>query len=201
VAKSKNKRKARERILETAKITFRTLGYARTTTQAIAEQAGVAEVTLFRHFKSKQGLFKAVVEDIGSTLDLNQLNEAMTGNLYQDLLYISESLLHYFIHQRETIRMIMFESAHFPEMRESLAQNPQGMIRFLLQFLQQHMDEQEQAQYDLNIVAQAFVSMHFGYAFAIEPITPFLSNTADNSTVSKHFVSIFIAGIFSDRHN
>ncbi|MCA9890374.1 MAG: helix-turn-helix transcriptional regulator, partial [Anaerolineae bacterium] len=46
-----SKKTARQRILETAKHSFQTYGYARTTTQAIAEQAAVAEVTIFRHFK------------------------------------------------------------------------------------------------------------------------------------------------------
>ena len=56
---SSPKKKARQRILEAAAESFQSLGYARTTTQAIAAKASVAEVTLFRHFGDKQTLFLA----------------------------------------------------------------------------------------------------------------------------------------------
>ena len=53
--------KTRQRILEAAAESFQSLGYARTTTQALAKKAGVAEVTLFRHFGDKQKLFKPLL--------------------------------------------------------------------------------------------------------------------------------------------
>ncbi|WP_066078121.1 TetR/AcrR family transcriptional regulator [Pseudoclavibacter albus] len=50
----------RERILGAAVALFGQRGYSATTTKAIAEQASVNEVTLFRHFGSKQGILEAI---------------------------------------------------------------------------------------------------------------------------------------------
>ena len=52
----------RGRILQAAVKLIVEQGYARTTTRAIAAEAGVNEVTLFRHFGSKEKLFHKMVE-------------------------------------------------------------------------------------------------------------------------------------------
>ena len=51
---------ARERLLGAARAVFAAKGYQAATTREIAARAGVAELTLFRHFSSKQGLFEAL---------------------------------------------------------------------------------------------------------------------------------------------
>lgn len=51
-----------QRILDAAARLFAERGYAGTTTRAIAEAAGVNEVTLFRHFESKRGVLRALGE-------------------------------------------------------------------------------------------------------------------------------------------
>jgi AcrR family transcriptional regulator len=53
---------ARERLLAAAARVFAREGLARATTRAIAREAGVNEVTLFRHFRTKQRLLDAVVQ-------------------------------------------------------------------------------------------------------------------------------------------
>lgn len=52
------------RIIEAAKDLFMENGFKGTTTKMIAEEAGVNEATLFRHFKSKEGIFLEISKDI-----------------------------------------------------------------------------------------------------------------------------------------
>ncbi|WP_037077171.1 TetR/AcrR family transcriptional regulator [Pseudonocardia spinosispora] len=55
----------RDLLLDSARELFSAHGYANTSTKRIAEQAGVAEALLFRHFGSKAQLFReAVVEPL-----------------------------------------------------------------------------------------------------------------------------------------
>lgn len=51
-------------ILEAAMMQFAEKGFSATTTRQIAQRAGVNEVTLFRHFRSKQELFHRILEEI-----------------------------------------------------------------------------------------------------------------------------------------
>lgn len=54
---------AGRRIVAAARDLFTERGYAATTTRAIAERAGVNEVTLFRRFTSKAGILRALAEE------------------------------------------------------------------------------------------------------------------------------------------
>jgi AcrR family transcriptional regulator len=56
---------SRQRLLKAARELFVRQGIAQTTTRQIADLAGVHEVTLFRHFGSKQGLLLAVFGELG----------------------------------------------------------------------------------------------------------------------------------------
>ncbi len=57
----------RRQLLQTASKLFAEQGYARTTTAQLAQQAGVTEPIIYRHFASKRDLFVALVEETGST--------------------------------------------------------------------------------------------------------------------------------------
>ncbi len=63
-------------ILNTAAKLFAEQGYLRTSTAQLAEKAGVAEGTIFRHFKNKEQIFITLVE---------QLREKMIHDVYQYL--------------------------------------------------------------------------------------------------------------------
>jgi AcrR family transcriptional regulator len=54
----------REQLIEVATKLFARKGHEATTTAAIAEAAGVTEPILYRHFKSKQELFIAIVREM-----------------------------------------------------------------------------------------------------------------------------------------
>jgi len=56
----------REQLIDVATKLFAKSGYEATTTAAIAEAAGVTEPILYRHFKSKQELFVAIVREVSN---------------------------------------------------------------------------------------------------------------------------------------
>lgn len=61
----------REQLLECAAKCFAEHGYRGTTTAMIAAAAGVHEPTIYRHFKSKQKLFIALIERVGEQVFAN----------------------------------------------------------------------------------------------------------------------------------
>lgn len=70
----------REQLIEVATRLFARTGYDATTTAAIASAAGVTEPILYRHFKSKQELFVAIVRDVSqqTLVQWQQLTGSMT---------------------------------------------------------------------------------------------------------------------------
>src|SRR3954466_12908267 len=53
---------ARTRILDAAMLVFRRHGFRRSSIEQAAEAAGLTRQALYHHFKSKEALFRAVIE-------------------------------------------------------------------------------------------------------------------------------------------
>lgn len=60
---SKNSVEARRKILDSATAIFGAQGFARTSTEQVAEHAGYGQATVFFHFKTKAGLLEACLEE------------------------------------------------------------------------------------------------------------------------------------------
>jgi AcrR family transcriptional regulator len=80
---------ARERLLESAKILFSQKGYYATSVEDIVESAGFSKGTFYFYFKSKEELFKSLVEE----MHLN-IVKRLEGFLERDLP-LEASLIEY----------------------------------------------------------------------------------------------------------
>jgi len=195
VEKKSSKRDTKKRILEKAIESFQTLGYARSTTHAIAGKAGVAEITLFRHFGDKKKLFQIAVKEIAQDVPWEIIGKQLSGDIQEDLQFIAKNMINFFTNQRNAISMLMFESGNFPEMRNALAQNPAGTIKFLSGYFKNHMENGTITADNPAILSQLFISMFFGYAMGLENIRDLLKLNASSNTITKKFVNIFLQGI------
>ncbi len=65
-------RERRRQILDAAARLFSAGGFAGTTTKQIASAVGVSETVLFRHFRSKQQLYTAILEDRMPAAEVDQ---------------------------------------------------------------------------------------------------------------------------------
>lgn len=61
-------RETRDRLLESTRSVVREAGYAHASTRAIAQAAGVAEGTIYRHFPDKASLFLAAVVEANNPI-------------------------------------------------------------------------------------------------------------------------------------
>lgn len=66
-AKSQNQLAKREQILQGAMQVFLRSGFAGTSMDRVAAEAGVSKQTIYSHFRDKEGLFKALIEQ--ATID------------------------------------------------------------------------------------------------------------------------------------
>ena len=76
----------RERLLNAAARAFARDGLRGATTREIAREAGVNEVTLFRHFKSKEQLLRAVLQrGLASEIALMEKHSSWKENLRESM--------------------------------------------------------------------------------------------------------------------
>jgi len=91
---------ARQRLLETATELFADKGYAGTSVREIVDRAGVSKPVLYYYFKSKEGLFYAILE-WAAEVQQGILNEifATSGTVLERFIFfyrrISEGVLQY----------------------------------------------------------------------------------------------------------
>ena len=184
----------RQRILLAAARVFAEKGYARATTRALAGAAGVNEVTLFRHFGSKQGLFSAIVEAYAAPALKTAIAAQLTGDYRQDLMIMATHVLQLMLELREPMRLMLCEAQHFPEVRQVMAQNPRQLRHMLGGYLRQQMAQGRVRPLHAEAAAQAFWGMFFAYTFSLwlldEPLDPELST----EELVAQYVDIFVAG-------
>lgn len=82
---SKNSAEARRKILDSATAIFGRQGFARTSTEQVAEEAGYGQATVFFHFKTKTGLLEACLEDALARAKAQLVPAAGSGTL--DLMH------------------------------------------------------------------------------------------------------------------
>lgn len=114
---------ARARILQAALKLFSTYGYAGTTTREIARGAGVAEVTLFRHFPTKERLFQDVVAAYLPGPDFRELVAAARKLEYRHALESIAAAFLDALRERQDLVLIMYMESrrHFALMERVYA--------------------------------------------------------------------------------
>ncbi len=114
----------RESFLAVALASFLDKGYAATSIEAIARDAGVAKITIYRQFDNKEALFREVVHRaVGNARDTMQATLVERGvNERQTLLDLVERM---YLGATEPktlalLRLVIAEAVRFPELAKSL---------------------------------------------------------------------------------
>ncbi|MEJ2549991.1 MAG: TetR/AcrR family transcriptional regulator [Anaerolineales bacterium] len=185
----------RQRLIQAAAELFATLGYARATTRKIAAEAGVSEVTLFRHFGSKKNLFAAVLEEYADTPDMRAaLGSQFSGDYPQDMLTLGRHFMRMLIERREAMRMMLCEAGHFEEVSEVLGRMPRGLRDGLAAYLRRQIAEGHVQDMDPEVMAQAFFGMFFSYNVARAIFAGSMTLETSIDEVVQQFVDIFVNG-------
>ncbi|MBN1313510.1 MAG: TetR/AcrR family transcriptional regulator [Anaerolineae bacterium] len=186
--------RTRQRILEAALRLFGEQGYARTTTRALAEAAGITEMTLFRYYESKEKLFEAAAEQYGGPAVAGDLEKQLTGNYREDLLRLGHLFMHILSERKDAIRMMLCEASHFPDVTKVLAQNPRTLREMLARYLQRQIDAGRVRPLDAAAAAHIFWGMFLSYHLSADWLDEPGMGGASSEEVVMRFVDIFING-------
>ena len=123
----------REIILAAALDAYAKYGFRGATTRRIAETAGVNEVTIFRHFGSKELLLGEALRAMPASSEQAQL-PSEPRNPTSELATWSEDQLTHLRHKRSLIRTCMGELEERPEVTECAAGAPRGAFTELCRY-------------------------------------------------------------------
>ena len=153
----------REQILGVAAELFAQLGFRGTTTRRIAEEAGINEALLFRHFPSKEELYWAVIESkcppggnrraLGERLASANDDREVFGMIAEEILECSDQ-------DTTMMRLLLFTALENHRLSERFFHSfLAGRYEALAEHIQRRVDAGIFRDVDPHLAARSFVGM------------------------------------------
>lgn len=186
----------RDRILKASLKLFSEKGYLGATTRAIAREADVAELTLFRYFSSKEKLFEEVINTYSFLPRLKELLIEIAEKPYRDaLIIIATRFLELLEKRKDLIRIMHSEMQRYPEKIQKIHD---ALINETLSLLSNYFEGLQKKgvlrEVSSEYAARAFLDMFFSYFYArdIKMLKKYKKD--DIKKVVGAYVDIFING-------
>lgn len=125
----------KEKIMAAARELFEEKGFAAATTREIAARAGISEVTLFRHFESKRGLFNETLHSCFHPYAIDDyLKNGVVYDLRMDLKHIAYDFLNTYKMNASLIKMVMRDKFRESGPERDARKNEQHATNSLLRY-------------------------------------------------------------------
>jgi len=188
----------RERIMAAARQLMAQKGYRGATTRRIAELAGVNEVTIFRHFKNKEGLFIQVMEELTDT------HTYLVNCLKEEIPDIREMLIHFgrqyyrvLVDRKELLMICVIEADNHPRLVDLFARVPVTAVLVLTEKLEQLHQQGRLRNTHFQMAAHMFSSTIYT-AFMVRYRTGLKDYTFDEEQLFEQAAEILLQGILPE---
>src|ERR1700731_1921693 len=185
----------RERLLDAAADTFGRDGIRGATTREIARKAGVNEVTLFRHFKSKEQLLRAVLQrGLISEVAMMDQHSSWKENLRESM---EKYARHYYSHleKKEGIaRAFLAEAQILPKSMQTMIAEVIRPLRERLILILTDAQKAGKVRSDLNVESALDAFKNSLYAGMLRQ-GAYLPRNYTTETYISTVVDIFVRGI------
>jgi AcrR family transcriptional regulator len=182
----------RDQLLDATVRVFAEAGYRGATTRRIAFEAGVNEITLFRHFGSKDALIREAIarSQQASTIGLPDT----PANPLRELCDFARSHLAEMRARRALIRTCMGEFEEHPEIivpeNSPIAQAAKGLARYLARLREQGMAT---AAFDESVAATMLMGVLFADAMGRDIMRDLFPTQAEDALTE--YLRIFLRGL------
>ncbi|MGI9077398.1 MAG: TolC family protein [Gemmatimonadaceae bacterium] len=156
----------RERLLAAAAGVYAEAGYRGATTRRIAQEAGVNEITLFRHFGSKDALILEATREYGVSCMPMNLLPLEPSDPERELMGWCRAHFAFLHERRSLIRTAMGDMAEHPDMARGAANCPAQPARELRAYLER-LRERGLASNDFDAHAATWMLMAVVFADAM----------------------------------
>jgi AcrR family transcriptional regulator len=185
----------RNKIIQAAVELIKVKGFKGATTRAIAEAAGVNEITIFRHFKNKEGLVKAAFEQNSYVPTLSKtMKEQVTGELEKDL-YSFAKIYHKLLRENKDLILISLkESEIILSLDQEVANIPRQLKEALMGYFTDMKNAGRLVETNIETQALTFIWMNFGYFQASTRYNNQITQLGEDEFI-KNSIKIFARGL------
>lgn len=186
----------KDRILDSAQQLFSRRGYAGTTTRDLAQSAGMAEGTLFRHFENKKAILVAVVTRGWVELLTDLLTALSEMSSYKA---VDQVLCHRMLHFHENsdmLRVCFMEAQFHPELSNRIQTDIIDKMTDVAEaFFQTAMERGEYRSMNPQIVAKVFLGMFTVAGFSQGTLIGNGASVSDMKAMAEGMADIFLNGV------
>lgn len=190
-------RGTRDRILDSALELFGSRGFAGTTTREIARRAGVNEVTVFRTFGTKQGVYVAMLAERSLAPSITRSVEFDLSSPLDEMMVRNVSMVLGMLKENRHMFMLMLNDVwRQPRARKTLGEVPmQKAVAFLSSMLERQMDAGRLRRMEPELAARAMIGMVQAYFLTNYLIQGSADDPERDDRFVRGFVSIFLDGL------
>ncbi|MBA3497150.1 MAG: TetR/AcrR family transcriptional regulator [Gemmatimonadales bacterium] len=183
----------REQLLAAAARVYAEAGYRGATTRRIALAAGVNEITLFRHFGSKETLLHEAIARAGAEIESGELPEIPVDPV-RELTRWARAHLAHMRDRRALIRTCMGEMEEHPGIISSIDKPPVRAAMALAGYLRRLRDGKlAAARFDEQVAATMLMGTLFGDAMGRDMMPEMFTRSTDASL--REYVRLLLRGI------
>ena len=188
--------KTHETILKAASELFAHKGFKGSTTRDIAVCAGVTEITLYRHFKSKEDIFFEIIKNMSLLSIADELtNLDAKMDIRNKLEHIGIKFIELFQKRSNEFRIMLSETITRPDMSKMFFETvPSRGIELLSRVMQKELNDGNFTKADPKLLARAFIGMFLAYNLMQEIFLGKERDPHEDSEIAKFFTRIFLNG-------
>ena len=189
-----------EKILKAAQKLFARNGYDGTTTKELAEKAGIAEGTLFRHFTNKKAILVEVatngwielLTDLLTELSEMASYEAISHVMYKRMLRLGDNY--------DMMRVCFMEVQSHPDLRDRIQSEViEKMTDVAEAFFQTAMERGVYRKMNPRVIAQIFLGMFVVSGFSHETIGQPGASPLEMKEMAEGLADIFLNGVLAKK--
>jgi len=186
----------RDRILKAALRLFAKSGYDGTTTRDLAESAGIAEGTLFRHFPNKKAILIEVATQGWVEILTDLLTELSEMGSYKAVAQVMRRRMLNLHKNADMLKVCFMEAQFHPELRDRIQLEVINKMTDVAEvFFQSAMDQGIYRRTNPKIVARVFLGMFAVAGFSQDTIVGEGSSPKEMQEMAEGLADIFLNGV------
>lgn len=188
----------RTRILDAARRLFASQGFDGTTTRDLAQAAGVAEGTLFRHFSNKKAILVEVATQGWVEILTDLLTELSEMGSYKAVAQVMRRRMWNFHKNADLMRVCFMEAQFHPDLRDRIQSDViVKMTNVAEAFFQTAMDKGIYRQMDAALVAKVFLGMFAVAGFSNNTVMEPDASPQQMQAMAEGLADIFLNGVLA----
>lgn len=188
----------KEQILQFATEAFSRDGYDRVTVKQLADQCGITEPAVYRHFASKDAIYVAVLESLPERLHYQELFDRLEQENDLDLMLksVAKHIIAFYTENADIYRLLLYAALRGHDRAKRIFELIRGPY---VKFLQRQFDRLQAqgiiVQKHNEITARCFVGMVFDCAMGNSLWKGLQGKIYDPESIVSNNVPIYVRGL------